>query len=99
MAKSYHEYSETFEDSIKKNYSGPSFNTPDLAAYSDQYRQYKLDITEVYRPDKIAYELYNNINLSWVLNEINHFTHPRQYTNGLIIYFVPEAILYSLGIM
>lgn len=94
----YFDFNETFiDDDDNQEYSGICFDVTDFSDYEDYFKAYVVDHTEVYRPDIIAYNLWGNINLAWVLNEINHM-EIKDYTYEAEISYVSEEILISLGI-
>lgn len=66
-------------------YSSISY-TPRLPVRSS-LRKTIIGSDEAYRPDKIAFRLYNNPLLSWVLDEANSFYSFKDYTiNKEILY-------------
>jgi len=97
-------YSETHEVFIK-NYnqtmqlSGIAY-IPNFYLYNNYFKKHIIENYEEYRPDKIAYNLWGNQLLSWVLNEINHFTHGiQEYTKGREINYLDTEILRDIGII
>jgi hypothetical protein len=55
-------------------------------------------ITEQYRPDKVAFRLYNNPLLSWVIDEANSFYSISDYTYEKKIYYPSQRALDLMGI-
>jgi hypothetical protein len=53
---------------------------------------------EQYRPDKVAYRLYRNPLLSWVIDEANNWYHFNNYIAGSSFYYPSIAALNSMGI-
>lgn len=79
--------------------SGISY-IPDFYTYSNNYKIHVIENYEEYRPDKIAYNLWSNQLLSWVLNQINFFTHGiKEYTAGKEINYLDANILRDIGIL
>lgn len=86
-----------------KDFSGISLY-PDilkvLKADENMFNTYKIPGNEEYRPDKIAFTLYQNPDSSWILDAINDFSNgiSEYYTNRIIIYPQYEALA-NLGII
>lgn len=94
----YFNFNDTFiDEDTNQEYSGICFDVTDFSEYEDYYNKYVVDHPEVYRPDIIAYNLWGDINLAWVLNEINHIGI-KDYTYEKELNYVSEEILISLGI-
>jgi hypothetical protein len=53
---------------------------------------------EQYRPDKVAYRLYRNPLLSWVIDEANNWYHFKDYIAGSSFYYPRTAALDYMGI-
>jgi len=72
----------------------------DLDGNSNLFGVHKIASNEEYRPDKISNNLYQNPDLSWVLDVVNDFEHgiSEYYVNRIIIYPVIGA-LSKLGIL
>ncbi len=95
---SYFKYAEELIDNYGKKYSGISYNIPDFSKYENEYISYIIRPETEYRSDKIAFEIWGNDQLSWVLDEINNVTHPSFYTVNKEIYYLPLIILFNLGV-
>ena len=54
--------------------------------------------TEKYRPDKIAYRLFEDPTLSWVLDEINNLYSFKDYYPNREIYYLDNRGLNFIGI-
>jgi len=55
---------------------------------------------EEFRPDKIAYRVFGNQNLHWILDVLNDFPNGiTEYTRGKTIKYVSLAQLQNLGII
>jgi hypothetical protein len=53
---------------------------------------------EQYRPDLISYRLFESVNYSWVLDEMNNFYHGfKEYTSGREIFYLRKEDLRDLG--
>lgn len=73
---------------------------PDFYKYSSYYQKHIVENHEEFRPDKIAYNIWGNQLLSWVLNQINYFTHGiQEYTAGREINYLDAEMLRDLGIL
>ena len=95
----YFDYTKIFiDDNDEQEYSGVCFDMIDFSAYEEYYIKYIVDHQETYRPDLIAFNLWGNIDLAWVLNEINNAPTLKYYTYEKEIYYLAEEILVSLGI-
>ena len=93
---SYFDFSKIISDDI--NYSGVA-ETPDFSIYEENFLIHTIDATEQYRPDKIAWMLWGDENLSWVLDEINEFVDPlTEYYAGRKIKYLQKSYLEKLGI-
>ena len=88
-------------DSENKIYSVNSIAYyPDFYEYRNYYKQHIILPDETYRPDKIAFRLWGNQYLSWVLDVINNFSHGiQEYTIGRSITYIDTTILNSIGIV
>jgi len=95
----YFQYNSVLYDEDNKAFSGINFFVPDFTLYESKYIFYKVNIKTQYRPDIIAYEVYGNEDLSWVIDEINNATHPSFYTKDKKIYILPSNYLIGLGII
>ncbi len=71
---------------------------PDPIKYKSYYKKYKISAAEVYRPDKIAYNLFDDQKLWWVLDIINNFTNLDDYYIGREIYYLDKSYLDKLGL-
>lgn len=79
--------------------SGISY-IPDFYQYKENYKTHIIENNEQYRPDRIAYNLWNNQRLTWVLNQINYFTHGiEEYVAGRSINYLDAEILQDIGIL
>lgn len=78
---------------------------PGLSYYDDFYafkNYYKIHVVlpeEQFRPDKIAYNLWDNQYISWVLDTINNITDLSEYYVGREINYLEEDFLRTLGIL
>ena len=88
----------TLKDDDGKEYSGITFSIPNFSVYQNEYKTYLITARTEYRPDKIAWDLYGDDSLSWVIDEINGAGHASFYTKGKEIFYLPPAILLQLGI-
>ena len=88
----------SYNVSNKINFSGICYQTPNFFKYKNLFETYIINSREEFRPDIIAYELYGDDRLSWVLDEVNHFYTLSSYTQGRRIYYLPIEILIGLGI-
>jgi len=53
---------------------------------------------EQYRPDLISYRLFNNVNYSWIIDEMNNFYHGfKDYESGKEIFYLKLEDLQDLG--
>ena len=95
----YFDYTETYlDDDDDKEYSGICFDMIDFSIYEEYFKKYVVDHQEAYRPDLIANNLWGNMNLAWVLNEINHAPTLKYYTYEKEINILSDEMLVSLGI-
>ena len=53
---------------------------------------------EKYRPDKVSYRLFDDPNLSWIIDEINSLYSFSDYYLGREIYYLDTNGLKSIGI-
>lgn len=95
----YFDYSKKFIDDDGKEYSGICFYIPNLSDMKDSFISFTITVEYEFRPDKIAYLLYNDDKLSWVLDEINNINHIKEYEHGKTIFYLPYNILVSAGIV
>lgn len=53
---------------------------------------------ERFRPDLISLRLFNNVNYSWILDEMNDFYHGfKEYEIGREIFYLKKEDLESIG--
>lgn len=82
----------------EKNFSHLSLcYTPQLPLKTSMLKTTILE-KENYRPDKVAYRLFGDPNLSWILDEINSFYSFSDYYLGREIYYLTQQGLLSIGI-
>ena len=73
-------------------------NVPSFEKYKDQYKIHTITPQEEYRPDLIAWNLWDNEKLAWILDSINGFIHGyREYTSGTQIYYLEADVLQKIG--
>lgn len=85
-------------DEDGKDYAGIAFNVPDFAKYQDKYKQYTVTARTAYRPDKIAWDVYGDDSMSWIIDEINGASHDSFYEQGKVIFFLPASFVNQLGV-
>jgi hypothetical protein len=90
------DYSYTINETTP--FSSICYKTPDFNKYKNFFVTYIISSREEFRPDVIAYELYGDDSLSWVLDEINHVYHPSFYKRNKEIFFLPVDYLIDLGV-
>jgi hypothetical protein len=90
----------TFDaNNISQQISGISYY-PDFSIYKNYYKMHVILPEEEYRPDKIAFNLWGDQTMSWVLSAINNFySGIREYKNGVTIFYVEKDVLRALGIL
>jgi len=72
---------------------------PDFSIYKNYYKMHIITPEEEYRPDKIAYNLWNNQRVSWILSAINQFyLGIREYKAGRTIFYLELDVLRQLGV-
>lgn len=59
----------------------------------------EINSDEQFRPDKVAYRLYNDAQLSWVVDEANNWYHIKEYTIGRKFLYPTETTLIQMGIL
>lgn len=87
----YHDYSSviTFiDDTTKKEKTMSSVSYPPDFPLVKSLLKTTVDSSEIFRPDKIAYRLYGNPLMSWVIDEVNSFY------NGFSEYYINREIYY-----
>lgn len=100
--KTFSQYSNIFDN---VEYNGVSVQAcgisyyPDFYIYKNYYLKFIIEPKYQFRPDKIAYVLWNNQFFSWVLDAINNFTHLSEYYIGREIYYLDSGFLTSIGII
>jgi len=85
------------DDNIK--YSGICFGVPDFTKYLSQCKTLIITSRLEYRPDKIAWDLYGDDNLGWVIDEINGAMSPEFYILGKEVKYLLPSILSTLGVL
>ena len=95
----YFDYASKTIDNENREYKGVALRIPNFSLYKEYFEEYVVDEKTCYRPDKIAHEIYDDYTLSWVLDEINAIKHMKEYTYNKVIYYLPYAILNSLGVI
>jgi hypothetical protein len=88
---SYHDYASTItfmDDKTKKDVTMKSVSYPQDFPIVKSLLKTTVSASEVYRPDKIAYRLYENPLMSWVIDEVNGFY------NGFSEYYINREIYY-----
>lgn len=99
MAKLITDYSSMFLDENNNFFSGLCY-VPDFSLYSQLFKDYEIKAEQEFRPDKIAWELWNDQNAIWILNEINDLTNGiSEYTQGRIIKYLDYNSLVSIGVI
>ena len=95
---SYFDFTKTLIDDDNVAYSGVA-QTPDFSIYEDNFKLKVIQAEEQYRPDKIAWKLWNDGDLAWVLDEINNFDGSCQnYETNKTIKYLEKTYLEKLGI-
>lgn len=96
----------TFFDfaSIEENDNGVSYLTPSLVPELpiSPLAETRIDETEQYRPDKIAYRLYGDPTLNWIIDQANGFLGKEKfsgYVAGKIIQYPRVSTLRIMGIL
>lgn len=80
-----------------QEYAGPIY-APRFPKYG--YIIHTVAIHEQYRPDKIAYLYYGDVDLHWVLDVANHFYNGfSEYTEGTEIKIPTMDALFEMGII
>lgn len=59
----------------------------------------EIQSDEQYRPDKVAYRVYNDASLSWIIDDANNWFHVKDYTIGRKFYRPSETTLVQMGIL
>lgn len=95
----YFDNLETFTDDENISFSGINFNIVNLHLYKNFYSSYIINEKEQYRPDIIAFNLYGDDNLSWIIDEINSVTHPSFYEYGKKIKYLSYGFLMDMGLI
>ncbi|MBW2969090.1 hypothetical protein KY314_03155 [Candidatus Woesearchaeota archaeon] len=99
MPAQYYDYTSLFVDENNLVFSGISY-PPNLLEYENDFKDYIIPAENEFRPDKIAWELWESQDLSWVLDLINDFTNGiAEYTRGKTIKYIDTDILVILGIL
>jgi hypothetical protein len=100
--KTFSQYSSIF-DNVGYNDTSVQASSisyyPDFYVYKNYYLKFLIEPKYQFRPDKIAYMLWNNQSLSWVLDAINNFTSLSEYYIAREIYYLNSDFLVSLGIL
>ncbi len=100
--RTFFQYSKIYDNVV---YDDKAVKTVGISYYPDfyQYKNYYKTLVIVpkfqFRPDKIAYSLWNNQYLTWVLDAINNFHHVSEYYIGRSIYYLEDDFLTNLGIL
>lgn len=97
---SYFNYGDTF-DNVENNFTIRTVRSicyPPKMPLKTSMLKTKILNVEHYRPDKIAYRLFGDPLLSWILDEINNFYLISDYSAGKEIYYLNELGLLSIGI-
>jgi hypothetical protein len=64
------------------------------------YIIHTISLVEQYRPDKIAFLYYGNVDLHWVLDVVNNFYNGfSEYVEGIEIRIPTPQTLYEMGIL
>lgn len=87
-----------YTDEEGKKFSGICFRVPDFTEYENYFVEYIINSKEEYKVNEIAYKLYGDEKLSWVLDEINHAFSASFYAHGETINYLPYKYLLELGI-
>ena len=93
---SYFDYATIVVDDDEKSRLSLSY-TPQLPKLKSLLTS-KVLPEEQYRPDKVAYRLYRNPLLSWVIDESNNWYHLKNYTAGTTFYYPSITALEYMGI-
>jgi hypothetical protein len=64
----------------------------------ESLRKTYIESNEIYRPDKVAYRLYGNPMLSWIIDDANSFYSFSDYTINKEIYYPSLEALELMGI-
>lgn len=64
---------------------------------SDSDTVHKIEASERYRPDLVAFRVYNNANLAWVLLSANNMKSFFEFETDVIIRIPEITSLYSSG--
>jgi hypothetical protein len=88
--------SDLTKDSVTITYSSIAY--PPKLPLKQSMRRTIVSSDEIYRPDKIAFRLYNNPLLSWILDEANSFYSFSDYTINREIYYPTTEALELMGI-
>lgn len=87
----YHDYANiiTFiDDTTKKEKTLSSISYPPDFPIERSLLKTTVQANEIFRPDKIAFRLYDNPLMSWVIDEVNNFY------NGFSEYYINREIFY-----
>ena len=97
--KKFNNYSSLFVDENNRVFSGIAY-VPDFSLYGSMFKSHTITATEEYRPDKIAFALWGNADVSWVLDEINEFTNGiSSYTHNTVIKYLEKQELIKMGLL
>jgi hypothetical protein len=82
---------------LGRQYLGPIYN-PKFPISG--YITHTISLVEQYRPDKIAYLYYGNVDLHWVIDVVNNFYNGfSEYTEGTQIKVPTPQTLFEMGIV
>lgn len=93
---SYFEYCSTVTDSDNVDRLSYGY-TPQFPVVSSMLVS-TVQENERFRPDKVAYRLYGNPLLSWVVDEANSWYHFSNYEVGTQFYYPSSTALEVMGV-
>ena len=98
---SYSQLSDVFDEEDKKYIQINGISYPlDFSIHKASYKKYVIKPEEQYRPDKLAFNLWGNQKLDWILDEINFFSHGiKEYTAGTEINYLEKEYLRLIGVL
>ena len=98
MAKPFNNYSELYFDETNTLFSGIAY-VPDFSLYSQYFKEGVVSAEQEYRPDKIAWDLWDDQNAGWILFEINGFIYLNEFSVGTKYYYLDYSILQQIGVV
>lgn len=93
------DFSEKIYDLNDNIYYNGISKYPDTSIYKNYYKKFIITPDVSYRPDKIAWKLWGQEDLGWILKIINNFETIKDFKVKIEINYLEYNMLESLGLV